>query len=289
MKKSISKTLSICLLTVLMLFCTIFFTACDNLTSSSQIEKLEKQVQGLQNEKSELRNQIQDLQKELNQYKEKEKALSNNTAISVLLNVQNFAKNPNNYSTQDKEIGSTGMSSYAGIKNWQVNTVDFARLDGSEGNLTSPTLLEEAVSVVLASLNKGFININEDYQKFYYVSEDQNDRSDAQIKIEMTEGEMVIYGIGKLFNKTELWLTQGYRIYVTFTDSYIIQNLVYEGYDSSSSRDNLYVAYYFSNWCYTCEMDGTTTLGKGFMQSIKDEWTKPVKSSDPIDTEKLGE
>lgn len=283
-----------------MLFCTFFFTACGNGELEAKVKDLEKQIQTLQSAQtatqSELnitKNELNTTKNELNQYKAEANALSNKDAMQVLANVQNFATNPSDYATLDvSSSGAPAMTSYAGIKDWKINSVDFVTCLGdtynNQSNRLMPNLdLHSAAGVPLLLLDENVMNINEDYQKCFSASGTY--RANLMYKIEMSENEMVIYMLNELVNGTTIESKTALRVYVTFTDVFSIKNVVVEKYQHRLSDGDLdmFVQYYFNSWVYSCAMENNTVLGSGFATSMVSEFSKAVKADEAFDLSDL--
>ena len=169
-----------------------------------------------------------------------------------------------------------------------MNSVGFSTCLGDTYNnqpnrLMANSDLFNAAGGLLVLLDENVMNINKDYQKCF--SANGTYRANLMYKIEMTENKMVIYMLNELVNGAVIEAKTAVRVYVTFTDVFLIKNIVVEKYQDRLSGGvlDMGVQYYFGSWAYSCVMANNTVLGSGFATSMANEFSKAVKAGEVFD------
>ena len=288
MKKTISKSISLVLISVLMMFCVFFFTACGNNSElETDISKLEDKVATLETQLSqanakltqtesnlatangkitETENKLTQTQNEFNAFKAENGQVSKKGALEVLRNVRNYMCDPSSYSLNGMETVANLPTTYAGIKAWKYVATGYT----SPETMDYKALERQARLVEYALDNKHF-NINEDYQILTLTNGVV--KSNYGIKIEMSENEMIVRICVLAMENDSLIHKQANAFYVTFTDSFDIKTIVAENYMvQATTTINLFV---FSNSQCSYSIDSTSALGQEFITSVEAEFSKP--------------
>lgn len=259
-----SKAVSVILLAVLMMFSLVLFTACGSSELENKVKDLENQIETLQNQQNQIvqQNQIAE---------QNEKALN-------LLTILSYGENGFKNSTYTvPNYGSTGMTEYKGIKQWTLNNVDFVEESSSRSyNFSIMTLS-------LALLQNGQINVNENYQECY-MNNDYGylswDNMKMRVKIELSSNEMVVYTTTQYYKNSIQTLYGVGKTYVKFVETTII-NVVCEYYESQQSNP-FNVEYFSGGKIYSAfsklNQNQSGTLATGLKSSLDSELTKETKS-----------
>jgi len=275
MKKSITKTIGLVLLAFLMMFSTIFFTACSNSDLEKKLADLEKQVQDLENENEDLQDQLDNQnQQNQNQNAQNQIALLNAKAQNLISILCSYSGNSSAVPSQTVSLASTAMTAYNGIKSWQLNSVDFT-------NSTESLSYFGPGSIELMLLQGEHINVNEDYQKSTYTNAGGStyDRGEYLSKVSMSDTEMVIYNVRKYFKNDVQVDYSVARTFVKFQGN-TIKNVVVERLSNALTTNRIDVTYFANNSRYVIsyEASDSTALATGLKTSLVSELTKSVKS-----------
>lgn len=183
--------------------------------------------------------------------------------------------------TATVEVGTSAMTEYKGIDEWILNSVDLTE-QSQQQTAYNAAGLSQTVKLFSYLLNEELISINENYIPIKNVDDNYN----YCMKIELQNNKMIFKEIGYLEGSSYVL-----RCLLTFNDEFEIQNVVSESFHFSNS-DSLsegMVIYFANASSYkvekTCEDGQENTLPvsiNGVLQSVKAELTKPVKQIEAV-------
>ena len=253
-----TKSFGVVLLSILMIFSLVIFTACEPLDPADPPSNPPSTNQPAETDTN------ADAKTILN----KAKILLNQTPVPTTATV---------------EVGTSAMTEYKGIDGWELNSVDLTEQSQQQTAYNAAGLSKNA-ELFSYLLNEELVSVNENYVPI----KDLDSNSDYRFKIELQNNKMIL----KLISYHSENLSSVMRILLTFDDEFEIQNCVLETFHhaNSNSLNDCMVFYLANSSSYrvdkTCADGQENTLPvsiNGALQSMKAELTKPVKQIEPIE------
>ena len=229
-----TKSFGVVLLSILMIFSLVIFTACEPLDPADPPSNPPANIYTKEN------------------------------AITVLTNASTLMKQ-SAPQTSPIEIGVEPMTEYKGIDGWKVNSVDFVHKGGGYSDRNS---IARHCDMFKEILDENLININEDYRAFDARNSIEFDRQQyVYLKSKFEDNKMVLFirmyknGYGSSVSSSIVPVVTRYLI--TFNNELEVKNVVKE--EKSFIRDTYHeswgldVFYYANSTCYWTATSFETT------------------------------